>query len=144
MWGLGDGSIYRVLALQAEVPEFSLQHSCKNSGVKVCDYNSCTREIEAGGSVGLAGQFWQIRKLQVLWLTLSQKTKVHIDQGSHLKLTFVLHTQTHSSTFTHMHTHKQVHIHTYAQRNIQAHIYSPIHTDTNGKQMNESLLSSFH
>lgn len=51
----------------------------KNSGVEVCDYNSCTREIEAGGPMWLAGQFWQIRKLQVLCLTLSLKIKVLID-----------------------------------------------------------------
>lgn len=74
-WRLGIQFNIQSACLASKVPEFSLQYSCKKSGVKVCDYNSCTREKEAGGSVWLAGQFWQIKKLQVLWLTLSQKIK---------------------------------------------------------------------
>lgn len=48
--------LVKVLAIQAWVPEFDLQHSHKQSSVVKCICNPSTGEAETGGALELTGQ----------------------------------------------------------------------------------------
>lgn len=140
--GLGYGSIYRVLALQAKYQSSVFNIHVKNQVWRYVTIIPALGRRKQEDLCGLLASFGKSRSSKFCgWLCLKRSS---IDWESHLMLTFVLHTQMHTSTFTHMHTHKK-YIYTHMHRDTHRHIYTHQYIQIqNGKQMNGSLLSSFN